>query len=211
MGRASNFWIPAKPFATVVWCECFRPEEAPDGFTTQLRLPRSPPPSRGRRWRHRARRPALRALQAIAPLQGFAAFVLGSLLAVVGAVRPSACARRSGLGRRDRARSWPWACSRSAASGGRPARRGLPRINITTDPVDPRFVYASGPATRPRLPTRRLRGTQRAAYPDLADRARTAAREAFEKARAARSLGWHITLADPPAAIEARDTSKLFR
>jgi uncharacterized protein (DUF1499 family) len=161
--------------------------------------------------------------EAIAPLQGFGAFVLGSLLAVVGGVLGAFGLRatRSGLGGRDRA--WFAVVVGVLALGGVLAGalpgRGLPRINdITTDPVDPpEFVYAKrDPATRDRdyaYPAG-FADQQRAAYPNVAPIALTLPpAEAFEKARAtAESLGWHITLSDPARGIiEARDTSKLFR
>jgi uncharacterized protein (DUF1499 family) len=161
--------------------------------------------------------------EAIAPLQGFAAFVLGSLLAVVGGVLGAFGLRatRSGLGGRDRA--WFAVVVGVLALGGVLAGalpgRGLPRINdFTTAPEDPpEFVYAKlDPATRDRdysYPAG-FAEQQRAAYPDLAPIALALPpAEAFEKARAvAESLGWHITLSDPARGmIEARDTSKLFR
>jgi len=161
--------------------------------------------------------------EAIAPLQGFGAFVLGSLLAVVGGVLGAFGLRatRSGLGGRDRA--WFAVVVGVLALGGVLAGalpgRGLPRINdITTDPVDPpEFVYAKrDPATRDRdysYPAG-FAEQQRAAYPDLAPLALALPpAQAYEKAKsAAESLGWHITLADPArGVIEARDTSKLFR
>jgi len=167
--------------------------------------------------------PLLAHFAAIAPLQGFGAFVLGSLIAVVGGVLGAFGLRatRGGLGGRDRA----WfavgvgvLALGGVLSGALPGR-GLPRINdFTTDPGEPPdFVYARrDPATRDRdysYPAG-FAELQRAAYPDLAPIVLTVPpAQAFEKAKsAAEALGWHITLADPArGTIEARDTSKLFR
>ncbi len=161
--------------------------------------------------------------EAIAPLQGFAAFVLGSLLAVVGGVLGAFGLRatRSGLGGRDRARFAVivGVLALGGVLAGALPGRGLPRINdITTDPTDPpEFVSAKrDPATRDRdyaYPAG-FAEQQRAAYPDLAPIALPVPpAQAYEKAKSAvESLGWHITLADPARGlIEARDTSKLFR
>lgn len=161
--------------------------------------------------------------EAIAPLRGFGAFVLGSLLAVVGGVLGAFGLRatRGGLGGRDRA--WFAVAVGVLALGGVLSGalpgRGLPRINdFTTDPADPpQFEYTKrDPGTRNRdysYPAG-FAEQQRAAYPDLAPIVLSVPpAQAFERAKsAAESLGWHITLADPArGTIEARDTSKLFR
>jgi len=167
--------------------------------------------------------PLLAHFEAIAPLRGFGAFVLGSLIAMVGGVLGAFGLRATRSGRGGRDRAWFAVGVGVLALGGVLAGalpgRGLPRINdFTTAPGDPpEFVYAKrDPATRDRdyaYPAG-FAEQQRAAYPDLAPIVLTVPpAQAFEKAKsAAESLGWHITLADPArGTIEARDTSKLFR
>lgn len=167
--------------------------------------------------------PALAHFEAIAPLQGFGAFVLGSLIAVAGGLLGALGIRatRGGVGGRDRA--WFAVIVGAIALGGVLSAalpgRGLPRINdFTTSPSDPpQFEFAKrDPATSGRdyaYPAGYAE-QQAVAYPDLAPIALAVPpAEAFEKAtRAAESLGWQITFSDPArGVIEARDVSKLFR
>ncbi len=159
----------------------------------------------------------------VPPFTGFRAFLLGTLLALIGGILGAFGLRatRGGVGGRDRA----WfavvvgvLALGSILSGALPGR-GAPRINdFTTNTADPpTFEYATrDPETRGRdysYPAG-FAEQQRAAYPDLAPiQLGVPPREAYEAARAAaESLGWHITLSDPArGVIEARDTSKLFR
>jgi len=167
--------------------------------------------------------PLLGHFGAIATLQGFGAFVLGSLIAVVGGVLGAFGLRatRGGVGGRDRAGFAVIVGALALAgvlSGALPGR-GLPRINdFTTNPADPpQFEYAKrDPDTSNRDYTypAGFAEQQAVAYPDLAPiPLAVPPAEAYEKARSAvESLGWHITLSDPARGlIEARDTSKLFR
>ena len=167
--------------------------------------------------------PLLAHFAAIAPLQGFGAFVLGSLIAVGGGVLGAFGVRatRGRLGGRHRA----WfavVVGTLALAGvlfGALPGRGLPRINdFTTAPADPpQFEYAKrDPDTRNRdysYPAG-FAEQQAVAYPDLAPiQLAVPPAAAYEKARSAvEALGWQITLSDPArGVIEARDTSKLFR
>jgi uncharacterized protein (DUF1499 family) len=160
---------------------------------------------------------------AVTPFVGFRAFLLGTLIALIGGILGAFGLRatRGGAGGRDRA----WfavivgALALAGVLSGALPGRGLPRINdFTTDPADPpTFEYATrDPETRGRdysYPAG-FAEPQRTAYPDLAPiRLDVPPREAYEAARAAaESLGWDITLSDPArGVIEARDTSKLFR
>jgi uncharacterized protein (DUF1499 family) len=167
--------------------------------------------------------PLLAHFEMIAPLQGFGAFVLGSLIAVVGGVLGAFGVRatRGGVSGRDRAgfAVIVGALALGGVLSGSLPGRGLPRINdFTTNPADPpQFEYAKrDPDTRDRdyaYPAG-FAEQQAAAYPDLAPIALAVPpAEAYEKARSAvESLGWHITRAEPARGeIEARDTSKLFR
>ena len=160
---------------------------------------------------------------AVAPFAGFRAFLLGTLLALIGGILGAFGLRATRGGVRGRDRAWFAVIMGALALGfvlaGALPGRGAPRINdFTTDPGDPpTFEYAvRDPETRGRdysYPAG-FAEQQRAAYPDLAPiHLDVAPREAYEAARAAaESLGWHITLADPArGVIEARDTSKLFR
>jgi len=160
---------------------------------------------------------------AVAPFVGFRAFLLGTLIALIGGILGAFGLRatRGGAGGRDRA----WfavivgALALAGVLSGALPGRGLPRINdFTTDSADPpTFEYATrDPETRGRdysYPAG-FAEQQRTAYPDLAPiRLDLPPREAYEAARAAAELlGWNITLSDPArGVIEARDTSKLFR
>ena len=160
---------------------------------------------------------------AVAPFAGFRAFLLGTLLALVGGIFGAFGLRATRGGVRGRDRAWFAIIVGALALGfvlaGALPGRGAPRINdFTTSPDDPpTFEYvARDPETRTRdysYPAG-FAAQQRAAYPDLAPiQLDVPPREAYEAARAAaESLGWHITLADPArGVIEARDTSWLFR
>jgi uncharacterized protein (DUF1499 family) len=160
---------------------------------------------------------------AVAPFVGFRAFLIGTLLALIGGILGAFGLRATRGGVRGRDRAWFAVIVGALALGfvlaGALPGRGAPRINdFTSDPADPPiFEYAArDPETRNRDYTYPpdFAEQQRAAYPDLAPiRLDVPPREAYEAARAvAESLGWHITLADPArGVIEARDTSRLFR
>jgi uncharacterized protein (DUF1499 family) len=160
---------------------------------------------------------------AVAPFVGFRAFLLGTLIAVIGGVLGAFGVRATRGGVRGRDRAWFAVLVGALALAGvlsaaLPAR-DAPRINdFTTNPADPPlFEYAKrDPDTRNRdysYPAG-FAEQQAVAYPDLEPiTLAMPPAEAYEKARSAvESLGWHITLAEPTrGVIEARDTSKLFR
>ena len=157
------------------------------------------------------------------PFTGFRTFLLGGLLSLLGLLAGliGVLATRGGRPGRDRA----WFAVAvgvlvvGAILGGASRGRGLPRINdITTNPSDPPNFEA---ALR-QVPNRgrdmsyppAFGAQQRAAYGDLAPIALDMPPvDAFERARrTAESLGWEITLSDPPRGLlEARQMSWLFR
>lgn len=166
--------------------------------------------------------PLLAHLALVRPLAGFALFALGGLLGLLGLVLGAFGLRATRGGRPGRRRAWfavlVGAAVLAALLSGALGGRGLPRINdITTSPDDPPvFEAATGaPANRARdmaYPAD-FAPLQRAAYPDLAPiRLPVPPADAFERAhRAARALGWEVTLADPGrGTIEAQAVSRIF-
>lgn len=160
---------------------------------------------------------------AVAPMQGFSAFLLGSLLALVGGLLGAMALPRTRSGVGGRGRAWfavaAGALALAAVLAGALPGRGLPRINdITTSPDDPpAFEHATrDPATRGRdwsYPAA-FAAEQRSAYPDLAPiRLAMHPEAAFRAAeRAAESLGWQVVQAEPGRGLlEARETSRVFR
>jgi uncharacterized protein (DUF1499 family) len=167
--------------------------------------------------------PLLANLGAIAPLQAFGLFALGSLLGLVGLVLGGIGLRVTRGGVAGRERAW-FAVATGAVlvlvllAAALPGR-DLPRINdITTDPSDPPSFDAAADEA-PNVgrdmgydPT--FAAIQREGYPDLAPvRLPVPPAAAYERALGAvDELGWERVASDPSQGrIEARETSRLFR
>jgi len=167
--------------------------------------------------------PLLTNLGAIAPMQAFTLFLLGSLLGLAGLALGGIglLVTRVGVGGRDRA----WFAVGIGAlllltvlAGALPGR-GLPRINdITTDPSDPPAFEAAAREEpnrgRDMGYDQTFAALQSEAYENLEPiRLPVSPAAAHERAlRAVDALGWERTLSDPDGGrIEARETSRLFR
>ncbi len=161
-----------------------------------------------------------------APMAGFAAFLLGNLLALaalvsgtIGVWGTRVAAGRSGRGRALMGVAAGLLIIGLAVSANISA--GFPpRINdITTDTEDPPAFQAARTldANRGRdlsYPGESFASLQRRAYPDLApiEVSRSPAKAFDDVRRAAAELGWEITAEDTDAGtIEATDTSQVFR
>jgi uncharacterized protein (DUF1499 family) len=164
--------------------------------------------------------PLLANLGLVQPMVGFTIFLAGALDALGALVIGIAGLVLTRQGARPgRGRVWFGLLAGAlvvVVVGSAGARgRGLPRINdITTDPDDPpTFESARVEVGHAMEYPAGFGALQRKAYPDLRPIPVAAPPEqAFERCtRAARALGWEITLAEPERGrLEARDVSGLF-